>query len=96
MVLVRPWICADQPVRFLAQLPPALGPAGVVLAFAAAVAGVGAQRPAKFGDPLFLVGQGRGAAEVVVPVAAAPADGSPGWRSGPRRPGRAATWAPWR
>ena len=39
MVLVRPWIWRDQPVGFLAELPPAFGPAGMVLAFAAAVAG---------------------------------------------------------
>ncbi len=59
---------ADQPVRFLAELPPALRPARVVLTFAAAVAGVGAELPAQFRDLLFLVRQGRGAAEVVVPA----------------------------
>ena len=87
---------ADQPVRLLAELPPALGPAGVVLTFAAAMAGVGAELAAQLRDPLFLVRQGRGAAEVVVPARRRRRAGSPAGRSGPRTPGPAVTWAPWR
>ena len=59
---------ADQPVGLLAELPVALGPARVVLAFTAAMARVRAELAAQLGDLLLLVRQGGGAAEVVVPA----------------------------
>ncbi|MCY1219669.1 hypothetical protein D9M72_316540 [compost metagenome] len=56
----------DQSIRFAPEFPPALRPPRVILAFAAAVAGMGTQRQAQIANPLLHVRQGRSTPEISV------------------------------